>query len=89
MTDKSRAEFVSKALELADGMVMHHDTSDLDTYREALHSHLDGFRRAALEEAAKVCEERKVGYPSYFEIDDRIQQCSDVIRALAANYKES
>jgi len=35
-------EFTRKALEFADGMVMHHDTSDLDTYRSALLAHLEG-----------------------------------------------
>lgn len=36
---------------------------------------------AQREECAKVCEAQKVGYPSYFEIDERIQQCADTIRA--------
>ena len=36
---------------------------------------------AEREECAKVCEAQKVGYPSYFEIDERIQQCADTIRA--------
>jgi len=35
-------EFTRKALESADGMVMHHDTSDLETYRSALLAHLEG-----------------------------------------------
>ena len=36
---------------------------------------------AEREACAKVCEAQKVGYPSYFEIDERIQQCADTIRA--------
>ena len=36
---------------------------------------------AEREDCAKVCEAQKVGYPSYFEIDERIQQCADAIRA--------
>jgi hypothetical protein len=40
-------------------------------------------RASALEEAAQECENQKVGFPSYFEIDERIAGCANAIRALA------
>jgi hypothetical protein len=39
-------------------------------------------RQQALEEAAQECENQKVGFPSYFEIDERIAGCANAIRAL-------
>jgi hypothetical protein len=39
-------------------------------------------RRAALEAAARECESQRVGFPSYFEIDQRIDECAEAIRGL-------
>lgn len=36
---------------------------------------------AEREACAEECENQKVGLPSYFEIDERIQWCADAIRA--------
>ena len=36
---------------------------------------------AERERCAKVCEYLKVGFHSYFEIDERLQECADAIRA--------
>jgi len=36
---------------------------------------------AEREACAKECENHKVGLSSYFEIDERIQECADAIRA--------
>jgi len=33
------------------------------------------------EACAKECEKHKVGLDSYFEIDERIQECADAIRS--------
>lgn len=33
------------------------------------------------ERCAKLCESLKVGIPSYFEIDERLQEAADAIRA--------
>lgn len=37
----------------------------------------------AMERAAVICEGLKVGMPSYFEIDERIQECAAAIRSSA------
>ena len=36
---------------------------------------------AEREACAKVCEEQQVGFPSYFEVDERIRGCAAAIRA--------
>jgi len=36
-----------------------------------------------LEQCALICESHKVGLPSYFEIDKRLQECADEIRAIS------
>ena len=48
--------------------------------REPLHAAWMAWQ-AATERAAKKCEGLKVGLPSYFEIDERIQECADAIRS--------
>lgn len=35
---------------------------------------------AEREACAKECENQKIGFPSYFEIDERIQELADAIR---------
>ena len=52
-----------------------------NVYRKAIEDFANLVAAAEREECAKVCEAQKVGYPSYFEIDDHIQQCADTIRA--------
>lgn len=51
------------------------DTTALDTLLAAK-------EREAIERCAQLCEEQKVGFASYFEIDERIDQCATAIRAL-------
>jgi hypothetical protein len=60
--------------------------SQIDWSSDTTYGELEKFatlvRASALEEAAQECENQKVGFPSYFEIDERIGWCAAAIRAL-------
>jgi len=47
-----------------------------ENWTRALVNGVEGEREAC----AKECENQKIGFPSYFEIDERIQECADAIR---------
>ena len=53
----------------------------LEGYPDELERFANLVAAAEREACAKVCDDLVVGFPSYLEIDERIQECAAAIRA--------